>query len=401
MFGGGIPSWVRNLDVVDKKFSVIHKTLRQAANGINSNVKYIVVGDSTRNNTFNEMIAYYTTQLAKINVTVLNNAESGQSGYDWAYNIDQTTLAQCLALIGTNESNCIVEFSHGINDYKNGATQAQVKAWLSYGITQLLTAKPNVIIVLCTPIITSGTERNGVLKTIYQELAAEFNLPLIDCTIPTTYGVIQGNTNYYQDGTHPNKFGSQRVVNYILNAIVPTELLSIITLEPYIINNIPSALTYTTRAGFWLSTGLYDSNAAWRSMNKINVEPNFVLEVIHQGNRTDVCFYTENDVFISRTFDNSGSSPRVYTIPSNAWKVGINITSEGTTWDALNDVPIVRYQDPSSGLYLNINTINTGLKLKNAINKFRNGILVDDYGLIGTVGQSLKIDSNNKMKWSV
>ena len=45
--------------------------------------------------------------------------------------------------------------------------------------------------------------------------------------------------------------------------------------------------------------------------------------------------------------------------------------------------------------------INKDLKIRNIIDKYRNGILVDDYGMVGTSGQSLKIDSNGKMKWTL
>lgn len=386
-------------NTINPLLAPIHKLFRESVNSINTNVKYCVVGDSTRNNTFNEMIAYYTSQMEKINVEVYNNAASGQSGYDWAYNVDSTTLNQLLTFIGNNEENCIIEFSHGINDYKNGATQEQVKTWLRYGLTQLITAKPKVKIILCTPINTAGTDRNSVLKTIYQELASELNLPLIDCTIPTAVGTIQGNSNYYQDGTHPNKFGSRRVVNYILNKLLPINLLPIVTLEQYVINNIPSSLNTTVQTGYWNSTGVYTPSTSWISLALINIEPNFILEVAHLGNRADVCFYNESGVFISRLFD-LVNNPKIYTIPANAWKAGINITSDATTWLALNDNPTVKYQDTSSSLYLTTDEINNGLKIRNTINNFRNGILVDDYGKTGEIGQSLKIDSNGKMKWS-
>lgn len=391
-------------NTINPLLAPIHKLFRESANSINTNVKYCVVGDSTRNNTFNEMIAYYTSQMEKINVEVYNNAASGQSGYDWAYNVDSTTLNQLLTFIGNNEENCIIEFSHGINDYKNGATQEQVKTWLRYGLTQLITAKPKVKIILCTPINTAGTDRNSVLKTIYQELASELNLPLIDCTIPTAVGTIQGNSNYYQDGTHPNKFGSRRIVNYILDKLLPIELLSIVTIENYNIVAPPSyPLSATIEIDkYWETvTGVPLNATNWRRLTEIPVEPNFVVKITHKGNRNDNIYMNAQGALVSIDRPTVTNHVRYSTIPADGWLLRINLSSQGTTYDALADTPMVEYYDPSQDLYLTIEDINSGLNIRNILNQFRDGILVDDYGKIGTSGQSLKIDSNGKMKWTL
>lgn len=398
---------VNNIDlfanVANPQLSNVHKLFRESANGINKNVKYCVVGDSTRHNTYNEMIDYYTSQLKKINVEVYNNASSGQSGYDWAYNIDQTTLNQLLTFIGANEDNCIIEFSHGINDFKNNATEAQVKAWLLYGLTQLITAKPKVKIILCTPINTVGTDRNSVLKTIYQELASELNLPLIDCTIPTKVGEIQGNSNYYFDSTHPNKFGSRRLVDYILDNILPLELFSIVTITPYFssISSLPTILDSSVEFDkFWnVTTGADNASSGWRRLALISVQPNFQLKVTHKGNRVDSVFFDGSGVFVSRLNSQKVDGSLIYTIPPNCFAVGINLSSEGSVYDSLGDTPIVEYVSSSSSLYLSVSDMHLGLNIKNRIDKFYNGILIDDYGFVGSNGQSLKIDVNNKTKW--
>ena len=390
-------------NVIDRRLTPMHKLLRESANGINTNVKYCIVGDSTRDNNYNEMIDYYTSQLAKINVAVFDNAESGQSGHDWAYNIDQTTLNQLLTFIGTNENNCIIEFSHGLNDYKDGATEAQVKTWLLYGINQLISSKPNINIVLTTPVNTANTDRNAVLKRIYSEISTELNLPLVDTTLATAVGTIQGNTNYYQDTTHPNKFGSRRVVNYILDKILPLELLSIVTISEY---EIGTALDYSLTATkeidklYDSTTGEAQSLANWRRLAEIPVEPNFVVKITHKGNRNDNIYMNSDGVFILVDRPTVTSYVRYSTIPANAWFLRINLSSQGATYDALNDVPSVSYYDPSSGLYLTIKDINSGLNIRNVLNKFRDGLLVDSYGKIGTSGQTLTIDSSNKMKWA-
>lgn len=350
------------------------------------------------------MISYYTSQLSKINVTVFNNSESGQSGYDWGHNIDQSTLNQLLADIGTNEENYIVEFSHGINDYKNGATEAQVKEWLTFGLTQLITAKPKVKIILCTPVNTATADRNIVLPRIYRELATELNLPLVDCTVATAVGTIQGNSNYYQDPTHPNKFGSRRIVDFILNKVLPLDVLFCVTIENYDNGTEPPSanLVATLESGYYATDNGYPTvNTAWRRLQSIPVEPNFQIKIVHKGNRNDNIFMNNLGAFISNLHPTITNYERIVTVPSDAWSLRVNISSAGTTYDALNDTPTVEYFNPSLGLYLKVEDIYSGLNLRNIINKFRDGILVDDYGMVGTSGQTLTIDSNNKMKWSV
>jgi len=390
-------------NVINPKLAEIHKIFREAANGVNNNVTYAVVGDSTRNNSFNKMIDYYTEQLTKINVSLFNNAASGQSGYEWAYNIDQTTLQQLIDEIGDNDSDFVVEFSHGINDYKNGATQEDVKTWLTYGLNQLLLAKPNVNIILCTPVITANTGRNAVLKTIYEELATEFNLPLIDCTLATEYGVIQGNENYYQDTTHPNKYGSRRIVDYIFNIILPLELLSIVTIQPYdkSLDIDDTDLNPVIKDNyFYVSTsGNGASSTDWACLEIIPVEPNFTVMVKHGGNRNDQIYKDINNTFIKNDSPTVTDGVRYTVVPINAYDLRINLSNE-PSYDPSLDTIEVKYYDPSLNIYLTIEDIHLGLNIRNVLNKFRDGILVDDFGRVGTSGQTLTIDANNKMKWA-
>lgn len=390
------------VNIGDSKLVKIQKLFREACSGKKSDVKYIVVGDSTRDNSFNEMQSYYAQQLTKIGVLHYDNSESGQSGHDWAYNVDQTTLAQCIsACTGTDGENTIIEFSHGINDYSLNPVKATIKADLLHGINQLKISKPKVNILLVSPVTTGNTTRNPMLLEIYTELSSELNLPLIDMTTMTA--PIQSDVNFYQDTTHPNKFGSRRIVDYIFSRILPLELISIMTIEPYYIGTMPPSTILSTdvEVNYWnTGNGVSVTNATWRRFPEIPVEPNFTLMVKHGGNRNDIIFMDQNKNWISTVSITPVDGYRTRLIPSNAFFVRLNISSDGAAYDALNDIREVKYYDQSQGLYLTIEDIHSGLSIRNAINRFKNGILIDDFGMIGSGGQNLTVDANGKMKWA-
>ena len=345
----------------------IQQLMTEAIIGINDDVQYIVTGDSTRDNNYNEMISYYFDQLNKANISVYDNSQSGQSGQDWKNNTDQTTLEQAVAATHGDGSNTILEFSHGINDYKNGATKEDVKRWLKEGLESYLSSKPKVNILLVTPIITGSTNRNIVLKEIYDELSLELSLPLVNGIIPTE--TVQGNPDYYQDSTHPNKFGSMRIVNYILSEIGDSLFHDTVTLVGTPANLIPPnniEMLGAVETGYWdTATGTARYNAEWRRLSTIAIEPNFTLKIQHEGNRFDVKFMDENFDFISSGISLASSSEvyRTITIPGNAWHARINISSEGYAYDNLNDIPSVKYFIGTSEI-LTIDEINDGLDIK-------------------------------------
>lgn len=402
----GIEATAREIDGVvnigDVKLTKIQKLFREACSGKKSDVTYIVVGDSTRDNSFNEMQSYYVQQLLKIGVLHYDNSESGQSGHDWAYNVDQSTLTQCISVCtGTDGENTIIEFSHGINDYSINPVKATIKADLLYGINQLKIAKPKVNILLVSPVTTGNTTRNPMLLEIYNELSVELGLPLVDVTTMTA--PIQSNINFYQDSTHPNKFGSRRIVDYIFSKVLPLELLSVMTVEPYCIGaQAPSGVLSTAvEPNYWDTvSGMSVTNSSWRRFPEIPVEPNFTLMIKHGGNRNEIIFMDKDRNLISIVPSIIVDGYRTRLIPSNAFFVRLNISSNGAAYDALNDVREVKYYDASQGLYLTIEDIHSGVNIRNAINRFKNGKLIDDYGMTGSIGQNLTVDTNGKMKWA-
>ncbi len=349
-------------------FAEVQRRFLAAASGADTGVKYIVCGDSTRDNAYNKMIAYYGHQLAKIGVTVVDNAASGQSGQDWASGAVPPTLAQAIAATPGTGQSTILEYSFGINDDKNGATRAQVKAWLKDGIVGYRTAKPDASVVLVSPVYTSNTVRNVNLLGIYQEIADELSLPLINLTAPMA-PPIHGDTGYYQDATHPNINGSIRAVNIILDVLTPPSLYHVVTLDAVFLSNPPPSsaeLAQPVESGYWLTaTGLPEASSGWRRMREVAVEPNFVLRIQHQGNRVDVKFLDASSVFISslNTTAVDGQLYRRVTIPAGARKARINISSEAAAYDALGDVPSVKYEVPEVAS-LTMAQINSGLNIR-------------------------------------
>lgn len=385
-----------------------HKLLRQASNLLKNDVTYIVAGDSTRDNTYNEMKDYYISQLDKINVNVFYSSRSGGTAKKWLENTQDLVDARLSSAIsnstGIDGGNTILEYSYGLNDYYVESSNKEIiKTSIKDSIVAYQIAKPKAFVFLAYPVATSDSARDVMLDEIYNEVASELNLFYVNTKICTES--IKSNSDYYADATHPNKFGSRRIVNYILNEILPLDLFNIVTLEEYIvpIATDTSELNPTPKyeVGNWYTTNGGDgsSNTTWRRTQKINIEPNFNLLVEHQGDRYDALFYDINGDFLEyKTTILVSENIREVTIPTEAYYVSFNITSDGASYDLLNDVPSVKY-DIAGGSFMSIEDINLNLKIRNRVNPYVGGIVIDGYGKKGIPGQTLTIDANNKMKW--
>ena len=223
-----VPS--KSSDVNVEPANKIKMLLLAAANGENYNVQYIVSGNSTRDNEYNEMIDYYTEQFRKINVELIDNACSGQSCKEWISGVGSypTHLSDAISATNGNGENTIMEFSFGINDWRDLKDVQSFKNRLSNGIGLYLTAKPEATVMLTVPVTTGNTERGVILTQAFEEMADSLGLLLVDVTVATAG--VHGNSAYYKDNTHPNKWGSRRIVNYITDQILPSELYSVMTL---------------------------------------------------------------------------------------------------------------------------------------------------------------------------
>ena len=351
--------------------------------GFNSNdvvYNYIISGDSTRDNSFNEMIAYCEKQLAKVKFSVVDNAASGMKASEWLANTRATSLQVAIdATAGTGE-HTIHAFSLGINDA--ALSDVDFKQLIMDCAQAYIAAKPDAILVLVSPTTTQvKTERRDLA---YLEVATELNLPLVVGSVATASIYNNGINKFYQDRTHPNKFGSIRAANYNFDAMLPTNLKLRMTLDNDAPQAPPStALVSTPQVGSYTSfaAAYFPSFTEHRSLAGITVEPNFTLRITHQGNKTLVFFVDSEGqkVATTRTTD-VGEAYREVTVPIGAYEARVNISDDGAAYDALNDVPIVEYAPLGSVPFMRQEYINEGLSISMPIvNKF----LIDEVGSLG------------------
>ena len=241
--------------------SSVGKLLEEAAHGTNNNVKYVVVGDSTRNypyEFYNTILVehYYPEQLANINVSFVKNAYSGMEAKKWFQNVldynndgsvagieySRYTLSDTLTQIPLSEdSSYIVEFSLGINDTKY-LDKESLKTTIHDCITTLHQERPHLKILMVSPVkfdlhAADPTYNPTVLSTdleaIYQEVYEELSVNLgVDSYLDlvsgrkateTIYEHEVGesfNPVYYGDPIHPNEDGSKILFNYIFEHLL-------------------------------------------------------------------------------------------------------------------------------------------------------------------------------------
>jgi len=357
---------------IDKHYGLgTDKLFRDAFYG-QKELTYIVSGDSTRDNSYNEMIDYYVRQFSQIGVTVVDNAESGQSAEDWMNNADANTIQQAIDATQGEGETTIMEYSFGLNDWPddhNNNTEEDVFNFIKDSILMYLDAKPKATVIMAVPPITGNENRNVKLKDFYYQIGAELGLRVIDITIPTQS--VFGDTRYYFDTTHCNKFGSRRIVNWIMQELIPADILLNVVVEEYPKNTPPPAMDElvtdsTLENGYYsTSTGLPTDNDDWlRLAMRVSIEPNFVLNIDHTGNRHDCEFYDENDEYIGYVAATqvSGTLYEV-TIPQDAWYMRMNITSDASNYDTTQAIS-VKYKDTTGDLWLSTNDINRNMLMK-------------------------------------
>lgn len=355
-----------------------------------SRYTYIVAGDSTRDAPDGRAMPYYIEQCAKINFDVVDNATSGQTLSDWLNNVDDTTLQQAIDATPGTGITTIMELSLGINDYTDGgaSSAASIKADLIAGIAAYLSAKPDAIVYLVSPIKTWRDD--AFFETIYEEVAAEQGLFLVSGynAMVDTYP----DTTWYADTTHPHWYGSMRLVNFIFDKALPPLVKAYmwITDKPALGQNLP-ALTVSN--GFWVtSTGAWSATTTWRATQKIPVDPSSVLTITHNGNRMDCLMYDEDGNFIK----NTQKMTDIYLTP-RTYFVAFNISSEGATWDGLSETPVVVYSANFTIYpYINQKLINDGLAIGLP---YRRTATVDRDGLTGTVGQTQISNGDGTWSW--
>jgi hypothetical protein len=363
---------IKLLSANESRLQKIRTRLEQAWAGTATN--YIVTGDSTRNDRSYAvidhipaiMIEYYRYQLTKIHstaLTVFNNSISGSTATHWLDNTGTAKLNDALAQISGTGANSILEFSLGINDWTLSQNYFTNKTLINACLDALLAAKADLAILLVSPVRTS--EFNGrpfYLEALYKEIAHERQLPLIS-GYKLMDDVYSATGPYNTDQIHPNEWGRKRVVDGVLNGILPESLFNEVTLEDRLIssNNLAGPIIV---GKLWnTGTGVQQVSADWRSLPEITVYGATNLNITHLGNQLGVVCMDAGGTFIKNcTLDQTPTFPNyTATLPYNTHTVRINISNEGVTYDARNDHPSV-YQS-----YMSLYNIDIGFGFKNLI----------------------------------
>lgn len=348
----------------------MHKLFLDAASGKNKNVVYIVSGDSTRDNKYALTMEYYVEQFAKINVKVVKNASSGETAEQWNTNTRKNaSLNDAIKKTVGDGENTIMEYSFGINDQARGASREEQKKRYKKGVVDYLAAKPKATVILAVPVAHKNNVQNEELKSIYEEIASELNLILVDVLIPTKD--VLGDSKYYFDWYHPNRWGSKRFVNYIFDQILPEKLHKVVTVvEAPKGKAVKDVELYKGfEKGYYIAGG----NKAGKGVNdklhyrmkEIKVEPNFVLKVQHSGNRYRVCFMSKKKKFISceKTRALRGKKHREIVIPQGAYFMRANIAAKDEKYNPNEDDISVKY-DLGAVHYMSLADIHKGLKIR-------------------------------------
>lgn len=336
---------------------------------------YIVAGDSKRENPSNNMYEYYTQQFSKIGANVIYQAKSGMTGEQFRTNTDANiNLNNLISAIPGDGSTTVVEYSFGANDVNAGATVESLRDTVVNTFNAILAQKPNTTFLLVSGDGKLGAFQPTRIKEAYLLAADIFNCNFIEGAVATD-AIFDGdlepaNRVYYQDATHPSVFGSMRLVNYIMDIIVPDGKRPLVTLEEIDLPNVSMpdlTLAVDPVKGFYVSTnGAPVNNDTWRRSLPVAVEPNFEIKFKHQGNRADVICMDEQGGFVVREFasDRDFEGYMHFTIPALTYELRLNITRDNVAeYDALNDQMEMLYKTASNTVVLTQAEINTGLTL--------------------------------------
>ena len=322
---------------------------------------YIVTGDSTRDSVTVSSLEYYIPQLEKINFVAVNNSGSGRSAADWISNAGTPTLQDAIDATSGTGATTVLEMSLGINS-ESGQDEDAVKADIISGITSYLAAKPDAIILFVSPVrMTTSWD----FDTMYQEIQAQFPNNSIYTSGKKPLDAVYGNPAYYSDDTHPSLVGLKRLINSVFSNVLPVRCMSLMTLEDV---EFPTpedtSFTPVVLEGYWRTDGGgFVADTTYRSLDVLNIEPNFVLKVDTGGNQAGCVLYDSEDNFIetiyASTHAGTGGAYRSFVIPPSAYKVRINFSDDGAAWDALS-YPIVIDYILSDDVFVSQSELNKG-----------------------------------------
>lgn len=382
--------------IVDYDYSAVKSRFLDALES-ETPYTYIVTGDSTRESVTVDSLEYYTPQLAKINFTPVNNSGSGRSASDWISNTGSPTLQDAIDATAGTGATTVLEMSLGINS-EDGQDEAAVKADIVSGLNTYLQAKPDAVILLVSPVrMTTSWD----FDTMYQEIHALFPENSIFISGKKPLDSVYGDPVYYSDDTHPSLVGLKRLINVIFTKALPNKCSSLMFVEDKPLPT-PANTTFTTSVleGFWRTDGGgFVSDTSYRSLDVLDIEPNFVLKIDTGGNQAGCVLYDDQDNFLetiyASTHAGTGGAYRSFVIPPNAYKVRINFSDEGAVWDALS-YPIVIDYILSEDVYVPQSRLNQGnfISLPYIANP-----VIDDSGKVGSVGQVKTSQGDGTWLW--
>ncbi|MEE9336896.1 MAG: SGNH/GDSL hydrolase family protein [Methylococcaceae bacterium] len=285
-------------------------------------INYIVAGDSTKEGRYEQTKQYYAEILRQLNIQYVDNSVGGLDASEWISGVDSQhgyhineTVAQAISQtpgLGDNKGeNTILEFSLGINDYfrDGNLPEATFLETIKQGLDLYIAACPKTEIILVTPVHFHALH-SAKLNNIYAALSAHYGFKLIDVEAVTK--PVYHSNNFYIDYVHPSAGGARRVVNYILNEIVPDQYSSSVTLPEYIpLEGVKDSIELAPS----LVSGHYDVNtgdsykSTWQRLPQFDVIPNRELTMVSTGNRRGIIFLDANEEVIgeSEVFHNSPS----------------------------------------------------------------------------------------------
>ena len=238
---------------VNYTISDITQLLEDAAIGVEGNLTYVAIHDSNRDMPTN-MLAYYATQLQKINVNFVEEVRSGYSSKLFLSSSDNFPGACTLQSFSANPNisqageKTLIEFGLGRNDRGQFNEYIDLKESLKTAIVKILLAKPQAKLFLVTPKHhPSADSQNTRLRRAYNEISNELQIPLLDMkdvslpeyTSPDSsdYHPAQNGGQrddyYYRDQIHFNESGGRRVVNYIFSNIGSVNVFDKMYLEEF------------------------------------------------------------------------------------------------------------------------------------------------------------------------
>lgn len=304
---------------------LISNLLQQAALGENTDVQYIVVGSSSRDNIYSRSLPYYASQLDKIGVELIDNAKSGQKAYNWANNISGTTVNNAIASTSGTGSNAIMEISIALNDWQDGRgkdyNKTYIKDILRTGIDSYLDAKPDAKILLVTPVPSIYPLIKETYIEAYQELAIEYDFPLVHSEIPLSSRFDEKRRRLFFDSTHLNSRGTIRLTDYIFDQIMD-EATRLQASTPYLNSGISEELWHRDylRNGYRVSstTGTLVANSASTATSLIPVEYGATYKLTWRGNKDSMVYFDSNQNPIMFYYsDGNVNTPQFFPFTAN------------------------------------------------------------------------------------